>query len=416
MIDRIAFSSAKRETSRPFYLGKKFRLYVITASLSLSFVLICGEILVRLFLPFNTPDTLRSRSLQYVGSIFSRHLLKPAQVVKLEEEYGSKRKGQVRNRGYFIVNAIGYRGPEFAVLKPKGVTRIVVVGGSSVFDQNVRDSSSEDANDWPHVVGRLLKNKGFENIEVINAGVPGHATFDALGRLYSQLWMYRPDYVLLYDSWNDIKYFRQLMPEKPLISLFDPLTLDSNPFIEYQGFWDRVLSYSQLYVKFRNQYYMWKFRVGTEGVIPEAGYQDHYSPYGVEQYRLNVQLIVDASRNIGATPILLTEPTLVSPNNSVEARELIRYDYQQLTHPALVKAFDDTYEVLRSVGKEKNVAVLDLAKEFNGKVELFTDAVHLTKKGSEKVADRVAGFLALRLEHHRVAASQVPARHGSIRH
>ena len=100
----------------------------------------------------------------------------------------------------------------------------------------------------------------------------------------------------------------------------------------------------------------------------------------------------------------------------MEARELIRYDYQQLTHPALVKAFDDTYEVLRSVGKEKNVAVLDLAKEFNGKVELFTDAVHLTKKGSEKVADRVAGFLALRLEHHRVAASQVPARHGSIRH
>ena len=189
-----------------------------------------------------------------------------------------------------------------------------------------------------------------------------------------------------------------------------------NPFIEYQGPWDRFLSSSQLYVKFRNRYYSWKYPVGDEGVILQAEYKDTYSPYAVKQYRLDVELIVDACRNIGATPVLVTQATLASANNSPEERKMIQYHYQHLTHPALVRAFDETYGVLRSVGKEKKVAVLDLAKEFNGKVELFTDAVHLTKKGSEKVADRVAGFLALRLEHHRVAASQVPARHGSIRH
>jgi lysophospholipase L1-like esterase len=380
---------------RPCYFRKKFLLYLITGIISLSVVLICGEILVRILLPFNNPDTLKSRSLQRVESLFSRHLLKPTQFVVKEGD--SKAKGQVQKSGYFI-NSLGYRGADFAVKKPEGVIRIIVIGGSSVFDPNARDTSPEEGNDWPHLVGRLLVNKASGNIEVINAGIPGHASFDALGRLYSQLWMYEPDYVLFYGAWNDIKYFRQLTPEKPLISIFDK-SYASNPFIEYQGFWDRLLSSSQLYVKFRSHYYGWKFQVGEEGVIPEAAaYQDTYSSNAVKQYKLNVELIVDACRNIGATPILLTEATLVSPNNSPKERQLITYKYQSLTHSALVKAFEDTYEVIRSLGREKGAAVLDLAKELNGKRELFKDHVHLTAKGSEEVAKRVADFLAADLE------------------
>jgi lysophospholipase L1-like esterase len=395
MIDRFAILSAKRETTS--YSRKKALLCLITGILSLSIVLICGEILVRMLLPFNNPDTLKRRSLQRIESLFSRHLLKPTQFVVQEDD--SKGKGQVQHYGYFI-NSVGYRGPDFAVRKPKGIIRIIVIGGSSVFDPNAKDTSPEQSNDWPHLVERLLAKKGSGNgnIEVINAGIPGHASFDALGRLYSQLWMYEPDYVLFYGAWNDIKYFPQLTPEKPLISIFHKIS-ESNPFIEYQGFWDRLLSSSQLYVKFRNQYYGWKFQVGEEGVIPEAAaYQDTYSSFAVKQYQLNVQLIVETCRDIGAIPVLLTEATLVSPNNSPEERKLIRYKYQSLTHTALAKAFEDTYEVIRLVGREKGVAVLDLAKELNGRRELFKDHVHLTATGSAEVAKRVADFLAADLE------------------
>src|SRR5262249_24082043 len=150
----------------------------------------------------------------------------------------------------FHINNIGYRGPTFTVRKPKGVIRIVTIGGSSVFDQNIKDSSTYDGRDWPHLVEHFLKNEGYNNIEAINAGIPGQTTFDSLGRLYSQLWIYEPDYVLLYCAWNDIKYFVDLTPEKPLISLIKPKEdFGTKPFIEYQGFWDRFLSYSQLYVK-----------------------------------------------------------------------------------------------------------------------------------------------------------------------
>lgn len=390
---------------------KKLQLYLVTAGLSLSAILLSGELLVRLFLSFNTPETIKQHSLQYVPTIFSRHRLKPmGHMVETSAALGKKSASDER---YFI-NDVGYRGPSFSPRKPDGITRIIILGGSTVFDGYRKDTRPDRGEDWPHLVEQFLGRKG-SNVEVINAGIPGHASFDALGRLYSQLWIYQPDFVLFYGAWNDIKYFRNLTPETPLISLFEPLDQKSNPFTEYQGFWDRLFSISQLYVKFRNQYYGWKIGVDREGAIPEGKYEDAYSPYALKQYRLDVELIVDACRNIKAVPILLTEATLVSPNNSADERKLIGYQYHLLTHTGLVRAFEDTYEVLRSVAKEKGVPILDLASEINGNAEFFADAVHFSSKGSHELARRVAEFLAVYLEHPqklgRVPSSKSEASH-----
>lgn len=382
-------------------------IYLIcTAVISGSIVFAGGEALVRLFLPFNNPDTIRNHSLQYVPSIFSRHRLKPVGRLIDTSTSAALGKKSLSDEGRFFINDVGYRGPNFAPAKPERLTRIIIVGGSTVFDQYRKDEGPHRTGDWPHLVERLLRGRGF-NVEVINAGIPGHASFDALGRLYSQLWIYQPDYVLFYGAWNDIKYFRKLTPETPLISLFEPLN-ESNPFIEYHGFWDRFFSNSQLYVKIRNQYYGWKFGVGQEGEISEGKYEDTYRLDAVRQYRLDVELIVDLCKNIKAVPILLTEATLVSPNNAAEERKLISYQYQLLTHPALVRAFEETYEVVRSVAREKSVPMLDLAKQLNGKSELFTDHVHLSSKGSQEVANRVGEFLLAYLEETKLSHKAVP--------
>jgi lysophospholipase L1-like esterase len=398
------------QMARPIPRSKKVQLYLITACVSLSIILLSGEILVRLLLPFNNPDTIRQYSVQYIPSLFSRHRLKPmGHMVDTSVALGKKSE---RDERYFI-NDVGYRGHNFLPRKGHGQIRIVIVGGSTVFDGYRKDESADQSGDWPHLVERFLRRRGHNNVEVINAGIPGHASFDALGRLYSQLWMYQPDYVIFYGAWNDIKYFRQLTPETPLISLFQPHEQQSNPFTEYQGLWDRFLSNSQLYVKIRNQYYGWKIRVGEEGAIPEGKYEEVYSAYAVRQYQLDVELIVDACRNIKAIPILLTEATLVSPNNSAEQRGRIAYHYQLLTHPALVRAFEDTYDVIRSVAKEKAVPILDLAQHLNGNAELFSDAVHLSSKGSQEVARRVGEFMITHLEKiHRASLPDSTAPSG----
>lgn len=368
---------------------KKVAFILIWVGLSAVFALLCAEIFVRVLFPYNSPDTVRENSLQYVPSIFSRHRLQPNQVIQLDLAWGVGSENEKKDLTYFI-NEFGYRGPSFSTPKPKGVCRIVVLGGSTAFDLN--------ADDWPHLLENFLKAMGHKNAEVINAGVPGHASFDSLGRLYSQLWTFEPDYVLVYHGWNDFKYWRTLTHENPLIDHFKPYDDSADPFRNYQGFLDRLLSMSQLYVKFRNRYFLWKTGVGPEGTVPQEEYQSTYSPLGVRQFRLNIQLIVDATKNIGATPILLTQATLVSADNTDEDRRKIAYEYQRLTHEAILRAYRSARQVILSVAQEKNVEFLDLGEMFSGQSDLFADHAHTTPKGSHAIGKATAIFLADRLE------------------
>jgi hypothetical protein len=154
-------------------------------------------------------------------------------------------------------------------------------------------------------------------------------------------------------------------------------------------------------VKVRNRYYSKKYQVGDEGLIPQGSYQDSYSPYALRQYRLNVQLIVDACRNIDATPVLVPEATLVTPNNTLEERKLVGYERHLLTHDGLWRAIQDTHHVLREVGREKGAEVLDLTGKLNGRREFFIDGVHFSDRGSEEIARLVAGFIASHLKDKR---------------
>ena len=61
----------------------------------------------------------------------------------------------------------------------------------------------------------------------------------------------------------------------------------------------------------------------TNPVLRFRNRRGRYSAYALRKYRLNVELIVDTCRNIGASPILLTQATLVSPNNSAAERKFL---------------------------------------------------------------------------------------------
>lgn len=363
---------------------------MLTIVLSASIALVVAEILVRLTLRYNNPDTVRENSLQYIPSVFARHRLKPNQDVNTEETWGEPRMDSQRGLRY-IINEQGYRGSRISIPKDEGICRIVVLGGSAVFG-----AKAPDGNDWPHLVEQYLREKGYENIEVVNGGVPGHASFDSLGRLYSQVWMFEPDVVLIYNAWNDIKFLRFIDGKGqsvPLISIVRPYDKTANPFTNYRNEFDRLLSASQIYVKLRTRYYRWKLRIGLEGLAPEGQYTATAGRLGLRQYRLNFELIVDTARNIGAVPILLTQATLVSTDNTPEDRKRIGYEYQQMDHATLAKAFDDCNDVIRSVADEKGVACLDLAEQLSGKSEMFVDHVHFTDKGRMEVGRTVGQFL-----------------------
>lgn len=319
--------------------------------------------------PLYTPESLREQYLQYDGSIFSQSVM--AQRKSLTPGWGVT----------YEINEMGYRGPSFSAVKQAGMTRIVFLGGSSVFD-----SQADRGQDWPHLVEKKLRASGFPDIECINAGTPGHTTFDAVGRLYSEIHTFDPDYVVLSCEWNDIKYFTSNLT---LLRDYKPLRTDYR--FNYFNEFDQVMcEVSQLYVKLRNRYILAGINVGYEGQIIEGELSSDFNLEKLEQYRLNLQLFVDCARNIGAVPILMTEVRLPNRQNTEQEKQKINLSWTYLTHEGICLAFDACDMTIKDVASEKEVALIDASSSLSGRSELMVDHVHLLNQGSKLLADIVA--------------------------
>lgn len=354
-------------------LPRRLLLPVAAIAIPLVAAVAAAEIAVRLLLdPVPPPKERAADQLQYAPSIFARHVLALWQHT-------------VREWGHSIrINDLGYRGADFAPDKPTGLTRIMIYGGSTVFD-------TSNAEDWPHRVQVRLHDAGYAGVEIINAGIPGHASFDALGRLMAEGHRFSPDYVLLSAGWNDIKYFREsrslLRAYRPWIPTADPRTNYMNDADEFLG------ERSQLYLRLREAWYVWKLDIGPEGQKPGKELADAYLPDGPRQFRIIIETFVDLVRNIGAVPVLVTEARLPAAGNSEQDRRRIAYDYVGLTHEGLLAAYAELDGIVFEVAAGKDVAVIDASALMTGGSEYFLDQAHLTEAGSIELARILADAL-----------------------
>ena len=362
--------------------AKKIFFFSIVFMVSILLAVICGEFYVRMFSKtgYITLEMLRDRSLQYEPTLFARHALKQ------EEHLVDGWDG-----GEWQINQKGYRGRNFPIEKSNTTIRVMIYGGSAAFNLG-----APKGQDWPHQVEAILRKKGYSTIEVINAGIPGHASFDSFGRLYTEGHWFKPDYVLLYNGWNDIKYFRS---NESLLRHHRPYTGEKDPRLNYQNDIDKFLcEVSQSYIRIRKRYFIWKLNAGTEGVKPRGKYSSKLSPMALAQFKLNVELFVDAARNIGATPILMTQARLVTSDITESQKERIRYEFQLLTHDALVTAFESMDKIIHQVSIKKGSYLIDAARQLTGKDEIFRDHVHLTLKGAKELAELTADVMISILE------------------
>ncbi len=371
--------STEKKTSRMALSRRKRICFTIaTVVLMLLLTLVAGEILVRLLRPHYTVEDFRREALLYESSIFCRHiLLKEARVIKDIPH---------PDLAAIHINSKGYRGAEFAARKPEGTVRIGFLGGSPVLGFRLKGPNA----DWPARVEGLLHAAGFANVECINAGIPGHATFDSLGRYYSEIYAYEPDWVVLYQAYNDFGYFEWASPERTLLQHYRGYKRGNDPRINYQGWWDRLLCHSQLYTKVRTRY-AWRRYKGWHPVAPDGSNVGSPPPghYALQQYRLNVQLLCDAARNTGARVMLMTQAHLAK---SASSGAVCGADgvMSVVDTPCDAANFDACDAVLREVAAEKGALFLDLSSELSGRIENFYDPVHLTPKGAERLSAGVA--------------------------
>lgn len=338
------------------------------------FLYAAGEVFIRMTKEYQTPKTIRMESLQYAPALFARIVFPQLEQNNPDDKWS--------------INSLGYRGAEFSEEKVDGTVRIMIFGGSTVFDQNVPKGKH-----WPAKNQNILASQGLTNIQVINAGIPGLASFESLGRLFSEGHLFKPDYVILYNAWNDIKYFPN---EASLLRTMKPYDESKEFRSNYHRWIDQLLGdTSQLYVRLRALYFSWKYNVGDEGFAEHDKDNGEILDSNLNQYRLTIEMFVDLAKNIQAVPILTTQARLITNNNTELERSRIGYKYQKLNHQNLVKAFKKTDVIALSVAESKGVPMINISNEMTGNGEYFSDHVHLSGKGSIRVAQIVTTQLAV---------------------
>jgi lysophospholipase L1-like esterase len=106
----------------------------------------------------------------------------------------------LEGKGYVRINAAGFRGADWPVTKPPGVTRIAVLGDSYTEGVQVAEDSTFSA-----VLERELNAGGTGRYEVLNFGVGGFGTGQELIALRRYVFAYMPDVVILaFLTSNDV--------------------------------------------------------------------------------------------------------------------------------------------------------------------------------------------------------------------
>lgn len=101
-------------------------------------------------------------------------------------------------------------------------------GGSTTFCTGVHDEDS-----WPWLLNQYLGNE----FRVINYGIPGFSVFESTVQLLENLSYQKPEIVLFYIGWNDIRFYHDTLYRKDISvhgeHLKKILTNPSLKFIDY---------------------------------------------------------------------------------------------------------------------------------------------------------------------------------------
>jgi lysophospholipase L1-like esterase len=307
-------------------------------------------------------------------------------------------KLEPRRYDWGVVNDDNFRGPQIPYTKSPGVTRIAIIGGSGAFDVYKKDDST-----WATYLAQNLTSRLKRPIEILNAGTPGYSSWQARNLLSSKVIRWKPDAVILYELFNDSLTFHRkdrqdiirgwkinaqtnfISPSAHPGSWFDalpeilPYTTDAIRYL-----WVRVALTLQL----KQHDSFWK----NDSLTGEA------QPVALEFYRDNRIAISRICAEAGGIPlIIVSQASIIQPNNSPEERATILYAYRNMNHPNLVRAYSQARAIDRQLAEIlPSVEYLPAHEHIPPSLEYFFDEVHLNDRGSRLLANYIAEELTNR--------------------
>lgn len=276
----------------------------------------------------------------------------------------------------YRINKKGMRGPE-AELEKKGM-RVLALGNSCTFGWGVK----QDAIWTSRLEKTIQKLPGYQNFEIINAGVPGYSSYQ--GKIYfeTELLKYKPDVVLIMFGWND---------ERPAGKNISDHEHKAPPEV--------VFDLQNMISKLKLYQFMRKFILSTteKQEMPRLDQLGSKKRVPLNNFLENLRHICHVARQNNIVPVLLIPP-IASVENYFPGQTSYFHKLHQQYQNEIIKA-----------GKYENVPVIDLQVPFDEHNDLFTDAAddptHFNAKGQIIAAGAILPVLEPILDSIRTAGS-----------
>jgi hypothetical protein len=319
---------------------------------------------------------------------------------------------------HFNVNSDGIRGDEFSSDQKY---RILAIGGSTTECLFLDQEKS-----WPYALQNKLNNLHLSKVWIGNVGKSGLSTREHYMHMKYLLPQYPGiDAIVILAGCNDL--IRRLIEDKK----YDPY------FLDHYDYWEQRLirgafsetPYKKGKYRFHSGYYD-ELAIGSlvkqvmyvnskrEMVQDETGnlfvnlrnlrkgaleIVEHLPDLtsGLEEYKKNLNAIIDIAQSQFIRIIFVTQPSLWKQGMTKEERDLIwngwiespkskRY-YSEMALMRGMQAYNDT---LLQVCKTRGVECINLASFLPKDSTIFYDDVHFSDKGSLMTADVIFKYLS----------------------
>jgi lysophospholipase L1-like esterase len=284
------------------------------------------------------------------------------------------------------VNDMGYRNEPFPLDKPDGEIRVVAMGGSTTYGWQL-----DAADAYPQQLeGILQADYGYDDLRVVNAGVPSYTTWHTLVNFQFRVLELDPDVVMIYHGVNDGGGIVYTSPdcwrgENLNVGLgaasdiaFDEPDLPSSAFQRYIGIRFGLIPNPAVLGG-----------LGVEGVLQDNAIDcERAAFYGAEAYsnppdyfERNLRSLVAVA---DAHDVQLVFSTWASRWSQVP---------EQTSNPGYVITFE-LNDIVRDLATELDVPLIDLAADLPLNLDYWQgDEAHQTALGTRAQAEIYAAFL-----------------------
>lgn len=305
-------------------------------------------------------------------------------------------------------NGLGFRGPEWPGDGKKYLT-LITVGGSTTECRFL-----DDRRTWSFLLGQKLADS-LNDVWLNNAGMDGHSTYGHIIMLNDHVKKLRPSVVLFLTGINDVETsqpsFHDNLNTRGGWSDFKHYVFENSEVLNL------LLNLSRGWrtQKFNNpSHHMVVLNNDKLVELPDSVINKRLKeqePY-LTAYRSRLLQLADTCRANNILPVLITQPNQFGAGKDpLTGADLELFSLEPGLNGKLLWTILEQYnEVVRVLGREKQIPVLDLAHLMPKNSLYFYDASHFTNAGAEKVATLLTAELAPILEKqfpaYRKTASQ----------